>query len=121
VFFVVAAIAMGVFAELYRKARLRALDEKQELALRESERRYRTLVEMSPEAVTVLQERVIVYATRRRFVSIGLSRLRNLYPGNHGTGSPDDREKVLERFNWRSWARAHRCAKHASCEWTAKK
>jgi len=99
VFFVVAAIAMGVFAELYRKARLRALDEKQELALRESERRYRTLVEMSPEAVTVLQERVIVYANA---AAVRLYRAESLEElctqGIMELVPPDDREKVLERF-----------------------
>jgi PAS domain S-box-containing protein len=97
--FVVAAIVMCAFAELYRKTRVRAAVYEKELALMESERRYRTLVELSPEAVIVHQDGVIVYANAAAL------RLYGAVPHAGLQGQtlmvlvpPDDRETVRQRL-----------------------
>lgn len=104
VFFILAAIAMCVFAELYRGARQRTAEVEQELALRESERRYRTVVEMSPEAVIVHQDRKLVYGNAaavslykaESLEKLCTMRIMDLVPA-------DDREQVLERFHVAEW------------------
>jgi PAS domain S-box-containing protein len=99
VLFVFSSVLVCVFAELFRRTRVRAAVYKKELALRESEQRYRSLVELSPEAVVVQQDGVIVYANAAALRIYGAEShaelqgriVMDLIPA-------DDRETIRKRF-----------------------
>jgi len=104
-FFLVAAIAMNIFAELYRRARQHEASLGQELALA-SERRYRTLVEMSPEAVIVHHAGVVVYANEAAVNLYAAESLEKLCGTKIMTlVPPDEREIVRERFQVVDWGK----------------
>lgn len=103
-FFITAAFAMCIFAELYRGARRRAVLYEHQLALRESERRYQTLVEMSPEAVIVHQSGTVVYANPAAVRLYGAEVLDELLGKRiMDLVAADDREMIRERIRAAEW------------------
>lgn len=97
--FVFSSILMCLFAELFRRTRLRAAVFEKELALRESEGRYRSLVELSPDAVIVQQDGVIVYANAAALQLYGAESHAELQGKVVMELVPsDDRDAVRQRF-----------------------
>ncbi len=69
-----------------------------EQALRESEEKYRTLVENMDEAISIVQDSQLVFANRRASSMLGISaeELRDAPVGKYV--HPDDRALVIERY-----------------------
>ena len=80
---------------------LRTIEErkKSELALRDSEQRYRSLVELSPEAIIVHDYGKILYANKAALNLIGIKDISNMSKKNLLDYVPDEyKETVIQRM-----------------------